>query len=133
MLAFFLIITSLSHFPPLSTPSLHFNHPPRSTSLSCFSTAIPVCLPFLSPPGFFSTTPPPSLRLSPLQELASIRRREQLVREAIVGKSPGVYSQLFKRFIICTTHSTALQCLISSGHSQLGQISLIGALVLTAF
>ncbi|XP_041820380.1 leucine-rich repeat and guanylate kinase domain-containing protein [Chelmon rostratus] len=30
-------------------------------------------------------------------ELASIRRREQLVREAIVGKSPGVYSQLFKR------------------------------------
>uniref|UniRef100_A0A3B4ZV31 Leucine rich repeats and guanylate kinase domain containing n=1 Tax=Stegastes partitus TaxID=144197 RepID=A0A3B4ZV31_9TELE len=33
---------------------------------------------------------------STLQELASIRRREQLVREAIVGKSPGVYSQLFK-------------------------------------
>ncbi|XP_045928521.1 leucine-rich repeat and guanylate kinase domain-containing protein isoform X3 [Micropterus dolomieu] len=31
-------------------------------------------------------------------ELASIRRREQLVREAIVGKSPGVYSQLFKSF-----------------------------------
>ncbi|XP_019947726.2 leucine-rich repeat and guanylate kinase domain-containing protein isoform X1 [Paralichthys olivaceus] len=29
-------------------------------------------------------------------ELASIRRREQLVREAIVGKSPGVYSHLFK-------------------------------------
>ncbi|XP_030576087.1 leucine-rich repeat and guanylate kinase domain-containing protein isoform X2 [Archocentrus centrarchus] len=29
-------------------------------------------------------------------ELASIRRREQLVREALVGKSPGVYSQLFK-------------------------------------
>ncbi|XP_029969912.1 leucine-rich repeat and guanylate kinase domain-containing protein [Salarias fasciatus] len=29
-------------------------------------------------------------------ELASVRRREQLVREAIVGKSPGVYSQLFK-------------------------------------
>ncbi|XP_035806056.2 leucine-rich repeat and guanylate kinase domain-containing protein isoform X1 [Amphiprion ocellaris] len=29
-------------------------------------------------------------------ELASIRRRERLVREAIVGKSPGVYSQLFK-------------------------------------
>ncbi|XP_068577535.1 leucine-rich repeat and guanylate kinase domain-containing protein isoform X2 [Cebidichthys violaceus] len=29
-------------------------------------------------------------------ELASIRRREQLVREAIVGKSPGIYSQLFK-------------------------------------
>ncbi|KAF3859194.1 hypothetical protein F7725_021593 [Dissostichus mawsoni] len=29
-------------------------------------------------------------------ELASIRRREHLVREAIVGKSPGVYSQLFK-------------------------------------
>nr|XP_020455079.1 leucine-rich repeat and guanylate kinase domain-containing protein isoform X3 [Monopterus albus] len=29
-------------------------------------------------------------------ELASIRRREQLVREAIVGKRPGVYSQLFK-------------------------------------
>ncbi|XP_065807663.1 leucine-rich repeat and guanylate kinase domain-containing protein isoform X1 [Labrus bergylta] len=29
-------------------------------------------------------------------ELASIARREQLVREAIVGKSPGVYSQLFK-------------------------------------
>ncbi|XP_029902290.1 leucine-rich repeat and guanylate kinase domain-containing protein [Myripristis murdjan] len=29
-------------------------------------------------------------------ELASIRRREQLVREAIVGKSPGAYSQLFK-------------------------------------
>ncbi|KAM4569432.1 leucine-rich repeat and guanylate kinase domain-containing protein isoform 2-T3 [Odontesthes bonariensis] len=31
-------------------------------------------------------------------ELASIRRREQLVREAIVGRSPGVYSQLFKSF-----------------------------------
>uniref|UniRef100_A0A3Q0SQQ7 Leucine rich repeats and guanylate kinase domain containing n=1 Tax=Amphilophus citrinellus TaxID=61819 RepID=A0A3Q0SQQ7_AMPCI len=30
-------------------------------------------------------------------ELASIRRREQLVREALVGKSPGVYSQLFKQ------------------------------------
>ncbi|KAM3588195.1 uncharacterized protein V6R79_023856 [Siganus canaliculatus] len=30
-------------------------------------------------------------------ELASIRRREQLVREALVGQSPGVYSQLFKR------------------------------------
>ncbi|TDG96677.1 hypothetical protein EPR50_G00231330 [Perca flavescens] len=29
-------------------------------------------------------------------ELASIRRREQLVREAVVGKIPGVYSQLFK-------------------------------------
>ncbi|XP_056281447.1 leucine-rich repeat and guanylate kinase domain-containing protein [Pseudoliparis swirei] len=29
-------------------------------------------------------------------ELASIRRREQLVREAIVGKSLGIYSQLFK-------------------------------------
>uniref|UniRef100_A0A8C5EPZ1 Guanylate kinase-like domain-containing protein n=1 Tax=Gouania willdenowi TaxID=441366 RepID=A0A8C5EPZ1_GOUWI len=29
-------------------------------------------------------------------ELASIRRREQLVREAVVGRSPGVYSQLFK-------------------------------------
>ncbi|KAM8908247.1 leucine-rich repeat and guanylate kinase domain-containing protein isoform 2-T2 [Spinachia spinachia] len=29
-------------------------------------------------------------------ELASIRRRERLVREAIVGKSPGIYSQLFK-------------------------------------
>lgn len=28
-------------------------------------------------------------------ELVSLRRREQLVREAIVGKSPGVYSQLF--------------------------------------
>ncbi|XP_030006189.1 leucine-rich repeat and guanylate kinase domain-containing protein [Sphaeramia orbicularis] len=31
-------------------------------------------------------------------ELTSIRRREQLVREALVGKSPGVYSQLFKSF-----------------------------------
>ncbi|XP_076578508.1 leucine-rich repeat and guanylate kinase domain-containing protein [Chaetodon auriga] len=30
-------------------------------------------------------------------ELVSVRRREQLVREAVVGKSPGVYSQLFKR------------------------------------
>ncbi|KAM9704742.1 leucine-rich repeat and guanylate kinase domain-containing protein [Menidia menidia] len=29
-------------------------------------------------------------------ELASVKRREQLVREAIVGRSPGVYSQLFK-------------------------------------
>ncbi|XP_034382206.1 leucine-rich repeat and guanylate kinase domain-containing protein [Cyclopterus lumpus] len=29
-------------------------------------------------------------------ELASIRRREQLVREAIVGESLGIYSQLFK-------------------------------------
>uniref|UniRef100_A0A1A8BMY1 Leucine-rich repeats and guanylate kinase domain containing n=1 Tax=Nothobranchius kadleci TaxID=1051664 RepID=A0A1A8BMY1_NOTKA len=32
-----------------------------------------------------------------LAELASIRRREQPVREAIVGKRPGVLSQLFKR------------------------------------
>ncbi|KAM4615652.1 LOW QUALITY PROTEIN: leucine-rich repeat and guanylate kinase domain-containing protein [Polymixia lowei] len=32
-----------------------------------------------------------------LTELASIRRREQLVKEALVGKSPGAYSQLFKR------------------------------------
>ncbi|KAM9328400.1 uncharacterized protein lrguk [Pholidichthys leucotaenia] len=31
-----------------------------------------------------------------LTELASIRRRERLVREAVVGKGPGVYSQLFK-------------------------------------
>ncbi|XP_028255270.1 leucine-rich repeat and guanylate kinase domain-containing protein [Parambassis ranga] len=30
-----------------------------------------------------------------LVELASIKKREQLVREAIVGKRPGVYSQLF--------------------------------------
>ncbi|XP_037315692.2 leucine-rich repeat and guanylate kinase domain-containing protein [Pungitius pungitius] len=29
-------------------------------------------------------------------EVASIRRRERQVREAIVGKSPGIYSQLFK-------------------------------------
>lgn len=58
----------------------------------------PFCLPFLSPSHFFQTTPPPPLHLCPLQELVSIRRREQLVREAIVGKSPGVYSQLFKRF-----------------------------------
>ncbi|XP_027147697.1 leucine-rich repeat and guanylate kinase domain-containing protein isoform X1 [Larimichthys crocea] len=40
-------------------------------------------------------------------ELVSIRRREQLVREAIVGKSPGVYSQLFKR--TAQTASTSLQ------------------------
>nr|XP_015814733.2 leucine-rich repeat and guanylate kinase domain-containing protein isoform X3 [Nothobranchius furzeri] len=32
-----------------------------------------------------------------LAELASIRRREQPVREAFVGKRPGVLSQLFKR------------------------------------
>ncbi|KAM8740600.1 leucine-rich repeat and guanylate kinase domain-containing protein isoform 3-T3 [Acanthopagrus schlegelii] len=37
-----------------------------------------------------------SLQKSP-NEQASIRRREHLVREAIVGKSPGVYSQLIKR------------------------------------
>ncbi|KAK2883060.1 leucine-rich repeat and guanylate kinase domain-containing protein isoform X2 [Channa argus] len=36
-----------------------------------------------------------SPQMSPA-ELASIRRRERLVREALVGKSPGVYSQLFK-------------------------------------
>ncbi|KAM6984914.1 leucine-rich repeat and guanylate kinase domain-containing protein [Aplochiton taeniatus] len=30
-------------------------------------------------------------------ELASIYRREHLIREALVGKSPGAYSQLFKR------------------------------------
>uniref|UniRef100_A0A3Q3AVQ0 Leucine-rich repeats and guanylate kinase domain containing n=1 Tax=Kryptolebias marmoratus TaxID=37003 RepID=A0A3Q3AVQ0_KRYMA len=39
-------------------------------------------------PGFFNYVIP--------CELASIRKREQLVREAIVGKRPGVLSQLFK-------------------------------------
>ncbi|XP_042078869.1 leucine-rich repeat and guanylate kinase domain-containing protein isoform X4 [Haplochromis burtoni] len=42
-------------------------------------------------------------------ELASIRRREQLVREAIVGKSPGVYSQLFK---------SSAQPVVSSVHND---------------
>ncbi|XP_030295321.1 leucine-rich repeat and guanylate kinase domain-containing protein isoform X2 [Sparus aurata] len=37
-----------------------------------------------------------SLQKSPTEQ-ASNRRREHLVREAIVGKSPGVYSQLIKR------------------------------------
>lgn len=45
--------------------------------------------------------------LSTQQEFASIRRRERLVREAIVGKSPGVYSQRFKRFITSGAHSNA--------------------------
>ncbi|XP_047246107.1 leucine-rich repeat and guanylate kinase domain-containing protein isoform X5 [Girardinichthys multiradiatus] len=33
-----------------------------------------------------------------IQELASMRRREQLAREAVVGKRPGLFSQLFKRY-----------------------------------
>lgn len=124
MPSFFLFLATINHLPlPTFLPFFPLLLSPlitsTSTSISCFSPAIPVCLPFL--------------HLSPLQELASIRRREQLVREAIVGKSPGVYSQLFKRFVRSSTHSTALQRLISSGHSQLGQIGLIGALVLTAF
>uniref|UniRef100_A0A3B4YIR6 Leucine rich repeats and guanylate kinase domain containing n=1 Tax=Seriola lalandi dorsalis TaxID=1841481 RepID=A0A3B4YIR6_SERLL len=51
--------------------------------------------------------------ISTLQELASIRRREQLVREAIVGKSPGVYSQLFKSDESCA--SSALSVPSSAG------------------
>ncbi|XP_024861402.1 leucine-rich repeat and guanylate kinase domain-containing protein isoform X2 [Kryptolebias marmoratus] len=39
----------------------------------------------------------PNSHITPA-ELASIRKREQLVREAIVGKRPGVLSQLFKSF-----------------------------------
>ncbi|XP_076015008.1 leucine-rich repeat and guanylate kinase domain-containing protein [Genypterus blacodes] len=42
-------------------------------------------------------------------ELASIRRREQLVREAIVGKSPGAYSQLFKSSAQTATSSLLSQ------------------------
>ncbi|XP_062851482.1 leucine-rich repeat and guanylate kinase domain-containing protein isoform X5 [Trichomycterus rosablanca] len=32
-------------------------------------------------------------------ELASIYRRQQMVQEALMGKSPGAYTQLFKRFV----------------------------------
>lgn len=119
-----------SLLPPIFHPSfVPFNHPPHQL----FSPLPHLQSLFVSPSSHLIL----HLNFSPsspsLQELASIRRREQLVREAIAGKSPGVYSQLFKRFSISSTHFTALQCLISSGHSQLGQIGLIAALVLTAF
>lgn len=55
------------------------------------------------------------------------------MRQAIVGKSPGVYSQLLTRFVRSSRHLSALHFLISSGHTQLVQIALIGALVLTVF
>lgn len=120
----------ITPFPPLFPPSpFPFNHPPlKLLFLTCNSHLSPLPLTFpllLNYSSYF--------RLSPLQELASIRRREQLVREAVVGKSPGVYSQLFKRFIISSMHSTSHQCLILSGHFQLGQIGLICALVLIVF
>ncbi|XP_068163378.1 leucine-rich repeat and guanylate kinase domain-containing protein [Antennarius striatus] len=41
-------------------------------------------------------------------ELASIRRRERLVREAIMGRSPGVYSQLSKSSLDESHGSSAL-------------------------
>lgn len=82
---------------------------------------------------FTFTSPFLRLLFSGPQELASISRREQHVREAIVGKSPGVYSQRPPRFIRRSGHLSALHFLISSGRPQSVQIGLIGALVLTAF
>lgn len=70
---------------------------------------------------------------SGLQELASISRHEQQVRQAIVGKSPGVHSQLLTRFIRSSRHLLALHFLISSGCPQLLQIALMGALDQTGF
>uniref|UniRef100_A0A3Q3VPA9 Guanylate kinase-like domain-containing protein n=1 Tax=Mola mola TaxID=94237 RepID=A0A3Q3VPA9_MOLML len=81
-------------------------------------------------PGFFDNVIPCGRAREHLF-ISSIRRREQLVREAIVGRSPGFYSQLFSRFIRRSRHSSALQALIYSGHSQLAQISVMGALALT--
>lgn len=92
MLSLLFLFTAI-HYYSLSYP-LPFNHPLHQ----------PV-FPFCSP----SSHLPTSSEL--LQEQASNRRREHLVREAIVGKSPGVYSQLIKRFIISSTHFTALQML----------------------
>ncbi len=96
-MTFFLFLTAFP-FPRLLSPSitLHFNFP-----LLVFPPSSPL-------------PTSPSLHLSPLQELASIRRREQLVREAIAGKSPGVYSQLFKRFIFSSMHAAEPHRLISS-------------------
>ena len=81
---------TIFHFSLLSPIS--FNHPSHGQLFLTWSSC-------LSPLPFITSTPPLP---SPLQELASIRRREHLVREAMVGKSPGVYSQLFKRSIIST-------------------------------
>ena len=90
-------LSSFTSLPYIITPS------PSLSPLIIL--CINLCFLFVSP----SSHLPTSSEL--LQEQASIRRREHLVREAIVGKSPGVYSQLIKRFIISSTHFTALQML----------------------
>ncbi|XP_036812968.1 leucine-rich repeat and guanylate kinase domain-containing protein-like isoform X2 [Oncorhynchus mykiss] len=42
-------------------------------------------------------------------EMASIHRRQQLVREALMGKSPKAYTQLFKRCVLTAPSSLASQ------------------------
>ncbi|XP_051247919.1 leucine-rich repeat and guanylate kinase domain-containing protein isoform X2 [Dicentrarchus labrax] len=86
--------TSAGHEPqekPHSPPSRSGSGPVTSHSATALDPADP------SYRNYFARI---QAELSPQKsptELASISRREQLVREAIVGKSPGVYSQLFKR------------------------------------
>ncbi|XP_008299546.1 leucine-rich repeat and guanylate kinase domain-containing protein [Stegastes partitus] len=85
--------TSTGQEPEEKPPSA----PPRSGSDSLTSHSDTALDP--SDPSYRSYFTKIQAELSPQKspaELASIRRREQLVREAIVGKSPGVYSQLFK-------------------------------------
>lgn len=98
-----IIFNCLNHdfpFPPPHPSALHHRFCFLFSMYSFFSIAISDTL--------FSPHPPYCLCLSSLQELASIRRRERLVREALVGRSPGVYSQICKRFITKSVHSTAL-------------------------
>ncbi|XP_010780275.1 leucine-rich repeat and guanylate kinase domain-containing protein-like [Notothenia coriiceps] len=83
--------TSNSHEPEEKLPS------PRSGSGACASHSATPIDP--SDPSYRNYFTKIQAELSPQKnpvELASIRRREHLVREAMLGKSPGVYSQLFK-------------------------------------
>nr|XP_043887034.1 leucine-rich repeat and guanylate kinase domain-containing protein isoform X2 [Solea senegalensis] len=79
---------STAHEPDEKPPS------PLSTLMSHFSATLDPSDPAHA--NYFTRI---QAELSPQKnptELASIRRREQLVREAVMGKSPGVYSLLFK-------------------------------------
>ncbi|XP_041637122.1 leucine-rich repeat and guanylate kinase domain-containing protein [Cheilinus undulatus] len=90
--------TSLGHDPEEKLPS------PLSRSTLCSATALEPS--HSSYRNYFTKI---QAELSPQKspaELASIARREQLVREALVGKSPGAYSQLFKSSAQTATSQT---------------------------
>ncbi|XP_033470990.2 leucine-rich repeat and guanylate kinase domain-containing protein [Epinephelus lanceolatus] len=86
--------TSTGHEPEERPPSPPLSRSGSGSLMSHSATALDP-----SDPSYRNYLTKIQAQLSPQKspaELASIRRREQLVREALVGKSPGVYSQLFK-------------------------------------